>query len=213
MAYVLGFFAADGSMYRTNRETCFIEFQITDADLLKEIQLLLGSDHKIAVRKRAAKWKPIYRLQIGSKMIFADLGHLGFTQDKSKTIRLPKIPKKYFPDFLRGYFDGDGNVIFGYFKKSDRKSLSRAFLTRFTSGSRLFLADIQKRLSPLSITGSLYAHNGAWLLSYSSHASEKLFRFMYRNNAVSSLIYLERKYRIFEDALASKKQCGRSSIG
>ena len=128
-------------------------------------------------------------------------------------MRLPKVPDKYFPDFLRGYFDGDGNVFFGYFRKADRKSLSRAFLTRFTSGSRLFLVDIQKKLSTISITGSLFAHNGAWLLSYSGHASEKLFQLMYRNGNVSGLIYLERKYRIFKDALASKEYCGRSSIG
>ena len=38
MAYVLGFFAADGSMYRTNRGTYFIEFQITDKDLLLKIR-------------------------------------------------------------------------------------------------------------------------------------------------------------------------------
>lgn len=211
MAYILGFFAADGSMYRTNRGTHFIEFQITDGDLLRSIGVILNSNHKITIRHRASKWKPIYRLQIGSKSIFKDLENFGFTQNKSKTIRLPKIPDQYFPDFLRGYFDGDGNVIFGYFKKSDRKSLSKAFLTRFTSGSRLFLVDIQERLLKFSISGSLYPHSGAWQLSYSSRASEKLFRLMYRNDNVSGLIYLERKYRIFEDALASK--CGRSSIG
>lgn len=63
MAYILGFFAADGSMYQTNRGTHFIEFQITDGDLLKEIQVLLGSNHKITIRQRDSRWKLIYRLQ------------------------------------------------------------------------------------------------------------------------------------------------------
>jgi hypothetical protein len=34
MAYVLGFFTADGSMIRNKRGAHFIEFQITDKNLL-----------------------------------------------------------------------------------------------------------------------------------------------------------------------------------
>lgn len=113
MAYVLGFFAADGSMYLTRRGTHFIEFQITDGALLHAIRDAFGSDHKIAIKKRKEGHKTLYRLQIGSKAIFDDLRKLGFTQAKSKVARLPKIPEGYFPDFLRGYFDGDGNVWSG----------------------------------------------------------------------------------------------------
>jgi DNA-binding transcriptional regulator WhiA len=80
MAYVLGFFAADGSMYRTRRGTHFIEFQITDEDLLLKIQKALWSNHKITQRTRGNKrHKSIYRLQIGSKEIFSDFSNLGMT--------------------------------------------------------------------------------------------------------------------------------------
>ena len=208
MAYVLGFFAADGSMYKNRRGGCYIEFQITDRKLIEKIRFFLGPDHKIAIRTRSARWKPVYRLQIGSKTIFEDLGRLGFTQNKSKTIRFPKISDEYFNDFLRGYFDGDGSVTFGYFKKADRSSPGRTFLTRFTSGSRLFLIDLQEKLLAHSIKGSLYAHDGAWQLSYSCAASKKLFLLMYKNNRISGLIYLKRKYKIFQDALASKGHAG-----
>jgi len=38
MAYVLGFFTADGSMIRNKRGTCFIELEITDKELLEKIK-------------------------------------------------------------------------------------------------------------------------------------------------------------------------------
>jgi intein/homing endonuclease len=83
-------------------------------------------------------------LQIGSKEIFNDLVNLGLFPRKSKIIRLPIIPGDCFFHFLRGYFDGDGNVIAGYFAKPNRGSRSFTFRTRFTSGSELFFKDLKK---------------------------------------------------------------------
>ncbi len=198
MAYVLGFFTADGSMYKTKRGTYFIEFQITDGDLLEKIRELLGSNHKITKKRRNRTHKIIYRLQIGSKEIFKDLSRLGLAPNKSKTLKLPLIPDKYFRHFLRGYFDGDGNVIFSFFKKAGRKNLSRAFLTRFTSGSKDLLVGIQNKLSALlGVRGSLSFYSGAWRLSYSANDSKKLSNFMYENVGRGGLIYLPRKHKIF----------------
>ncbi len=203
MAYVLGFFTADGSMYRTCRGTHFIEFQITDGGLLYEIRDALGSNHQITIIKNGKPCKIIYRLQIGSKAIFNDLLSLGFTPNKSKTVKLPAIPNDYFPDFLRGYFDGDGSVVFGYFKKADRKYLTRTFSVRFTSGSFSILESIQKCLRCISLTGSLFFSGSAWRLNYGASNSETISTLMYKNVRKDSLLYLERKYKIFQDALAS----------
>lgn len=48
MAYVLGFFTADGSMYKTKRGTHFIDFQITDKELLEGIRDALSSNHNFS---------------------------------------------------------------------------------------------------------------------------------------------------------------------
>jgi len=78
MAYVLGFFTADGSMTKNKRGAHFIELEITDKDLLYTIRELLESNHKITERKRSDKWKRAYRLQIGSKMMFNDFRTYAF---------------------------------------------------------------------------------------------------------------------------------------
>jgi len=201
MAYVLGFFAADGSMVKNKRGACFIEFQITDKNLLKKIKESMNSGHKITSRKRKGQ-KISYRLQIGSKKIFNDLLKLGLTSNKSKTIDLPKVPRKYFSHFVRGYFDGDGNVTFGFFKKSDRKSKSPILSTRFVSGSKLILEKLKYKLKTLLyLHGSLYYSGNAWRLSYSTNDSKKIFKFMYENDNIKNLIYLERKYNIYKKAI------------
>lgn len=201
MAYVLGFFAADGSMSYNKRGAYYIPFEITDKKLLAAIRDSLGSNHTITERKRIRNRVPSYRLQIGSKTMFNDLLRIGMTPRKSKTIRLPKIPAKYLAHFVRGYFDGDGSVAFGYFKSRDRKNPKRTLLVRFISGNRLLLEELQGALmKAIGIRGSISSHSGAYTLSYSAVGSGGLCRFMYRGEHGKRLIYLQRKRKIFQNA-------------
>ncbi len=198
MAYVLGFFTADGNMIRNKRGAYFIEFTSTDKDIIYKIHKVMRSDHKISSRQRTEKTE--YRFQLGSKNMFKDLIKLGLTPNKSKTIKLPSIPIKYLPDFVRGYFDGDGNVTFGYFKRKGKVRHSPIIMVRFTSGSKDFIYQLKNKLSSIiKVCGCISHSSGAYRLSYAKHESYKLFAFMYRNN-YEGLIYLNRKYRIFKNA-------------
>jgi len=204
MAYVLGFFTADGSMVKNKREAHFIEFEITDKDLLYRIRELLESNHGVTERKRINNWKNSYRLQIGSKEMFNDLIGLGVTPRKSKTIELPYIPDKYFGHFVRGYFDGDGNIISGYFKKAGRKNKSYIFSTRFTSGSKTFLEGLKNNLTKLVFTtGSVFGSGNTWRLNYSTNDTKKLFKFMYDD--LPARLFLQRKYDKFCKGLSILK--------
>jgi hypothetical protein len=197
MAYVLGFFAADGSMYRTRRGTHFIGFQITDGELLKAIRDALGSNHKIGIKKAHANNKTVYQLQIGSKVIFNDLIKLGMTPAKSKTIFLPDIPKDYFADFLRGYFDGDGHVSSGTYKVAARKNPKRILLSGFTSGSKIFLEQLLMQSKRFGIRGgSLYYSGGGYRLSFSILDSLALYKIMYASGPKK--LFLKRKRERFE---------------
>src|SRR5690242_19170350 len=107
MAYVLGFFAADGNMIKNKRGGHFIGFYSNDEELLVSIRSALGSNHKIGVLNRLPPEHVAYQLQIGSKQFFSDLIGLGMTERKSLTLMLPQVPHNLFPHFVRGYFDGD----------------------------------------------------------------------------------------------------------
>ena len=96
MAYVLGFFAADGYITVNKRGGQFWCIQITDKELLEEIKGVIGSEHKISVRIRKKVTESTqYRLQIGSFEMCNDLRYLGYSEKKTKSLAVPNIPKKY----------------------------------------------------------------------------------------------------------------------
>ena len=199
MAYVLGFFTADGNMIKNKRGAHFVSFYSTDKDLLEKIRLNLKSDLKISAKKINPKYpnhKQSYVLQIGSKEIFNDLMGLGMTPNKSLTIRMPDMPKEFLPHFFRGYFDGDGHVSISTYQKKDRKNKSTNIITGLTSGSNKFLKGLWKVLKRYRIIegGTLY-HTLGYHLCFSTHDSLRLYNFMYKQEKG---LCLERKKVIFE---------------
>ena len=200
MAYVLGFFAADGTMIKNNRGAHFIEFHITDRIVLSRIRDVLCSNHKISLRpKKKSTHRLGYRLQIGSKKMYADLSALGFTPSKSKSVALPTIPPSLVGDFVRGYFDVDGCVYFKLHKVSDRKKPRWIFTTRFTSGCRQFLVDLLSALRNAKLQkGFITSKTGSHNLVFSHKDSVALCYLMYNN--VSRNLFLPRKFRIFRRA-------------
>lgn len=195
MAYVLGFIAADGNICRNKRGANFFTLQITDKDILYEIRRVLGSDHRISEKRVSPKHQTRYRLQIGSKEMCDDLRILGMKENKTFTMVLPKVPEKYLFDFVRGYFDGDGNVWVGKMNK-DRKTPHYAIQTVFTSYSRDFLEGLKKRLEHHSIKGGLSCKKGFSRLYYSINGSNELYRLMYHGQVKE--LFLPRKKIVFE---------------
>jgi len=202
MAYVLGYFAADGSMAQNTRGAHFMEFASTDSILIRHVRKVTGSSHSVTIRDRGGtNWKTQYRLQIGSKEWFTDLSRLGFTQAKSNTLQFPIIPKAYTGDFVRGYFDGDGCVYLGEHYSKWHKKRVWVFTTRFTSGSKQFLDDLQRELKAFGLVGGYVTHkNRGFELVFSRHDSVALYQLMYHTGLDSDL-FLPRKRTKLERAI------------
>lgn len=202
MAYVLGFFAADGSMIKGRREGCYIEFTSTDRIVLEAIQKAVGSGQRISLRPtRDGKWKPQYRLQFGSKEWYQDLELLGFTQKKSNTLAFPCVPDEFLTHFIRGYFDGDGCVYLGHLKFADRAKKRWILQTLFTSGSRSFLECLWKKLKNEGIEGgSMHTKKRGFELCFSHKDSLALYRLLY-HTAPTSDLFLPRKREKLERAI------------
>lgn len=201
MAYILGFFAADGYMTLNKRGAHFWNIQIIDRELLEAIKKAIGAEHKISERIGEGNEKILYRLQIGSKEMFQDLQNLGFTQGKTYSMVVPNVPAKYFRDFVRGYFDGDGNVWSGRIHR-DRPNDTLAICSSFVSCSGLFLAELRRRLRIFGlINGVLNKGKGNYYrLTYSIRSSMKLCDFMYNHPCLVSGkdLFLQRKRVVFE---------------
>lgn len=203
MAYVLGYFVADGCMFINPRGSRYIEFVSIDKELIKNVRKEIDSKHLLSeFFKKNPNSKKQYRIQIGSKEMFQDLINLGFMPRKSMKIRLPKMPEECFASFVRGYFDGDGCVSFCTFRRKARNNkIGHALHSLFTSGSRLFLEELWVELkSRTNIKGgSLIKKQGnAFELSFSKNDSKELFTFMY--NDIENRLFLKRKYIKFKEA-------------
>lgn len=200
MAYILGFFVADGYVTVNKRGGQFWCIEIKDKKLIEAIKGKIESSHKISIRKRHDR-NSTYRLQIGSIEMCEDLRCLGFGQNKTKNLGVIKVPDKYFFSFVRGYFDGDGNVWSGQIHKG-RKTKHKSLLLGFTSCSHEFLKSLQTRLGSYGIEGgSLFRSKKKEFsrLQYSTKNALKLYDFMYNGNIKDfSGLFLNRKKKIFD---------------
>lgn len=203
MAYVLGFFAADGTLTTSTRGAKYYAIQVCDKDIVYKIRKVMQSNHKIARVKGRNGGRDTYRIQIGSKEVYNDLGALGFVERKTKRLNLPKMPRIVFGDFVRGYFDGDGNVWVGLVHK-ERKTALLAIQSVFTSGSGDFLKSLQEALQGVGIASRFSCERACFRLSLSIRSSLALYPLMYRRVEKHGL-YLNRKKIVFEKYMNRRK--------
>ena len=181
MAYVLGFWYADG--YMRKDRSYRILFYCNDTDILKQIRKALNSDHPIFLTKK--QWS-CHTLCVWSKQLYADLEKLGGISGKSKVMTFPAVPQVFLPDFIRGYFDGDGSVFFTTYRRTKDGKITKELRTNFTSGSRQFLERLMQILNTklgLSIKRlGVFNNGGSLKLGYGSKDSDALLHYMYYDN-------------------------------
>jgi len=115
-AYFLGFFCADGNVSKSEKYLK-VELNAVDVDILYTFAPMFYQENakdrvKIFDRKGEDKIYKHCRLQVSSKKLVAKMISLGIGPAKSLTLDFPKWAEdeKVFPHFVRGYFDGDGNI-------------------------------------------------------------------------------------------------------
>ncbi len=205
MTYILGFFAADGNLSINNRGGYYISFQSKDRQIISDIKDAMGSLHKISKRKNSLTNTSFYRLQIGSKEIVEGFQKIGFGKTKTKHLPFIKIPKVMFPYFVKGYFDGDGNIWQGKVHK-ERRTSHTVLQLAFTSASSEFLYQLKNKLtSLLKTTGCLVtSKSGSYFrLQFSTGDALKIYDFMYNTSTVS--LCLKRKKVQFDRYIANMR--------
>lgn len=203
MAYVLGFWFADG--YMRHDRSYRIVFVSNDKGIIVAIRRAFRSRHPIRKRAGDNTWSMI----LHSKYLYFSLMKRGGFRQKSRTIRFPKVPRRYLRDFIRGYFDGDGSVFFVEYTRTKDGRRTRELRTNFTSGSRGFLEDLMMVLRrelgfSIKILGAF--NKGASLkLGYGMRDSEALLRYMYYDRFPIGL----RRKAIFVDKIPAYQKHAR----
>lgn len=188
LAYCVGLLTADGCLLNDGRH---IDLTSVDKEQIVRFRKLLGLEHLKIGRKGSGSIsdKKYYRLQIGDVMFYQWLEKQGLHSNKSKTLTSVTVPKKYFADFIRGLFDGDGSV-YSFWDKRWKSSF--VYWITITSASDNFLLWLQNEVeNVLGIQGCINKRNRASELRFAKNATKKLYRHMYHS---SNAPKLERKF-------------------
>ena len=199
-AYAIGLLTTDGSLSIDGRH---INFTSKDKELVETFCKCLKLKNKIGRKSRGGeKEKKYYQVQFGNVKLYRWLEKIGLTPHKSKTISALKIPNKYFFDFLRGHFDGDGSC-FSFWDK--RWLNSFMFYTYFISSSVSHLKWLHSRIESLAkVRGSIREYTkGTWRMQYAKRSSQILWKKMYYKKDIPCLL---RKRRKIENILKIQAQ-------
>jgi len=126
MAYVLGYWWADGCMRIKAHGAHEIEIASNDREHLETIAGAIGGNYSL---RKVAEDSQCYKIIFCSKEMYQDILAHGGTPRKSRTIGCPYVPPDLLPHFVRGVMDGDGTLAWN----GDRP------IIQVYSGSPLFL--------------------------------------------------------------------------
>lgn len=195
-AYAVGLLASDGSLSKDGRH---LDFTSKDIEQIENFKKCLGLKNKIGKKKSGVTGKSSNRVQFGDIVFYRFLVSIGFTPAKSKTFGKLDIPSKYFFDFLRGSFDGDGS-FYSYYDPRWRSSFM--FYTIFISASPGHIEWIQRTVfERLGVMGHITTDvkKNTLHLNYAKGDSWKVLKSMYYSKHA---VCLNRKRQKVEKALS-----------
>ena len=184
-AYALGLLATDGNLSPDKRH---INFTSKDRELVELFAECLSINNRIGRKARGgSREKKYFVVQFGDVRFYRFLVETGITPKKSKTLGAVRIPHRYFFDFLRGLFDGDG-TFYSYFDRRWRSSYM--FYIYFYSASRKHVLWLQSEITNrLGIVGHLGGtiDRGIFSLRYAKKDTLCLLKKLYYSPHVSCL--------------------------
>lgn len=188
-AYAIGLIVSDGNLSPDGRHISFISKDIEQIDNFK--LCLEIEDIKIGKNFSGYEGSICHRIQFGDVLFYIFLLSIGLAPAKSKSIGGVLIPDRYFVDFLRGFFDGDGSS-YSYWDPRWRSSFM--FYTEFASASYNYIFWLRNKIfQKMGIFGHVTkdGHGSTYQLKYAKKESIKLLKKMYYKKG---LICLSRKY-------------------
>jgi DNA-binding transcriptional regulator WhiA len=188
LAYMVGFFLADGHMANHSKTKHYgIFFSVGDKDIVEKIVNVCG--YKNTVKKYIHKTtilSTMYKISMSSKFVWKFFESLGFTHRKTFTTRIPKqIPQEFMNHFIRGVFDGDGSIFFRW----------KHYPQTNIAGSELFINDVSKL--GIEYSGINSRNNRTFTICYNGQIAIDFLNYIYKD----ATIYMDRKYKRYLKAL------------
>lgn len=192
-AYAVGLLTTDGNLSKDGRH---IDFTSKDIQLVKTFKRCINLQGvKIGTKTSGFTKKKYFRIQFSNVKLYKWLIEIGLMPNKSRIIRELKIPNKYFFDFLRGHFDGDG-CCYSYWDKRWKSSFM--FYLVFNSASKIHIDWIRKKIKKLiDVNGHIWqgGRGNMCQLKYAKNESKKIIAKMYHKKYLPCLKRKHEKLR------------------
>lgn len=187
MAYILGFWAADGNVH-SNENRLDLELASVDLEILEKIKEEIQSERPIKIyecQNGYAKNK-LYFWSQKIKEIFSEYGVVP-NKTYSKDFHAPyKLDKKYWIDYIRGFFDGDGCVKKTNSLTFELNSVNKKFLIEIQS----FFKEYYNIDLELTTAGTKGRNIPLYRLYCYGEKSYQIFKILYTPNS----LFLKRKH-------------------
>lgn len=191
MAWILGFLASDGTVSSSDN-TIKIGLSAKDKEILEKIKQEIEIENKIVERTTKDGFDCV-DLHWTCKEHKEDLATYGITPQKTFTIKSPQnLDPKYYIDFIRGYFDGDGSVNLIHSK--GKVSSLRWQVCGATEEILQWIIDVlytQYQIPKVNVNkdNSPNRKNTYYYFQYSTKATKKIREILYTDNS----LFLQRK--------------------
>ncbi len=182
-SYAIGLLASDGCL-SDGRHIILVS---KDIEQLKNFMKALNIQVPISRTLSGHNRNIASKIQFSDVLFYRFLEDIGLMQNKSKVIGSVKIPSKYFFDFLRGSFDGDGST---YSYWDPRWKSSFMFYTTFVSASKKHIFWIRGEIfKKLKVRGHITGDGRkiVFQLKYAKADSIRILKKMYYSRNVVCL--------------------------
>lgn len=190
-SYYIGFLAADGTI-RKDRNEIKIGLSSVDKEFLQDFKEKIKTEKEIHTYMTSNGFE-CSELSFSSLQMKLDLMNYGIVPNKTVIgLNLNLIPKQYQLAFIKGFFDGDGSVVFNKNTKQIKVS--------FVSHTKEILEQINNFFNK---QGYIYQDNRKILysLEFSTLPSLKILKNFYKLNTPC----LKRKYEKYQEILILRK--------
>lgn len=199
MAWLMGYIAADGSIAK-DKNSIKLGISITDKEILEKIK------KELSLNKEIKEWTTksghnCCGLEWTSAQHKSDLSRYDIIPQKTFKLKPPYLlEKRYWIDYIRGYFDGDGSVNLCHV--SNRRGV-KALALRWQICAAIpevlewiinYLFE-EYNIPKVSILRD--KKRNLYYFQYSTNATKRIYKVLYNSNG----LYLERKKRHFEEIL------------
>lgn len=204
MAWILGFLASDGTIRKDSNEIK-IGLAIKDKEILERIAKVMNLDEKIK-EYTTTNGYDCCTLRWTCEEHKKDLAKYSIVPAKTFILKPPyKLNKKYWIDYIRGYFDGDGSVNLIKNSNGQGNGNLRWQICSATKEILQWIIDFlyeEYNIPKVNIHTRAGGKHEMYYFQYSSTATRSIYKILYTEN---SSLFLKRKKDHFEEILQKVK--------